>query len=123
MPSITRHSHEGDISITQDVQRKKPCALQAPSIMPPNNNQESTTIVTGAALPDSRMTARNLSLHSPQSRVENPEEDDQPMSAIREAERGLVRFRNRFLRTGKKKIGVRESLRAIALSSCALTIP
>ena len=83
------------------------------------------TIVTGAAaLPDSRMTARNLSLHSPQARVENPEEeDDQPMSAIREAERGLVRFRNRFLRTGKKKIGVRESLRAIALSSCALTIP
>jgi len=93
--------------------------------MPPNNNQESTTIVTGAALPDSRMTARNLSLHSPQARVENPEEeeDDQPMSAIREAERGLVRLRDRFLRTGKKKIGVRESLRAIALSSCALTIP
>lgn len=89
--------------------------------MPANNTQESTAIVTGAsaAAPDSQMTARNLSL---QPEVETPEEDDQPMSAIREAERGMIRLRNQFLRKGKKNIGVKESLKAIALSSCVLTI-
>jgi len=34
----------------------------------------------------------------------------------------LTTFRDRFTRKGKKKIGVKASLRAIALSSCASSI-
>jgi len=65
------------------------------------------------------MTARNALLQSPESRIYK---DAQPTSAIREAERELVSLRDQFLRKGKKKIGVRESLRAIAFSSCTLKI-
>ncbi len=86
--------------------------------MPRNNTpgQEFTTIVTGAALPDSQMTPRNVTVFP------RPQEDCQSTSAIREAERGLVDLRSQFLRKDKKKIGVGESLSAIAVSSCTLTI-
>ncbi len=35
---------------------------------------------------------------------------------------GKTKFRDRFMRKGKKKIGVKASLRAIAVSSCASSI-
>ena len=89
-----------------------------------HNTQESTAIVSGSALPNSQMVPRNVSLQSPESGVSYGDvpEDDQPRSAIHEAERGPVGLWDQFLRKGKKKIGVRESLRAIVFSSCMLTI-
>ena len=84
--------------------------------MPGNNSRESTAIDTGSASPDSQMTARNVSLQSPESGVDVPE-DNQPTR-----ESGWVRLRDQFLRKGKKKIGVKESLKAIVCSSCTLTI-